>query len=470
MKPVLLDSSNGEGWSLLGWNPDRLVRGWMRPTSCTSPLIGAQSKATGFLSPGNRWPLATADPGAEWSAAMAGEEWCREESALPLVGGWVGYCGFECGHAYEPFPWVSSKEDAFPDYVLARYRCAALWSPEGTVRLLWAEPCGSTSADSPDRVRPQETKQEVLDEWRQWSQQATKLSRSVPQTGLPNLRSTLAAGVFQRRVARLRSWIGTGELFQANLSHRMKATAPENPSAFYARIRRSQPTSMSAYWQWQPQTALCSWSPELFLRVDGNKLESRPIKGTAARVGDNRLDAISRQQLESSAKELAELNMIVDMARNDLGRLAPPGGIHVPSTGEVETFSTLFHRVARVCGTWDSSRGPAALLKATFPPASVTGAPKVRALQAIAELEQEARGPYCGAFGIWEPGANPRAQFSVLIRTAEWRRRELSVRVGAGIVWDSDPETEWQETLLKARYLNRMPRRSVPGNEVEIHP
>ncbi|HEX9792425.1 MAG TPA: chorismate-binding protein, partial [Planctomycetota bacterium] len=218
-------------------------------------------------------------------------------------------------------------------------------------------------------------------------------------------------------------------------------------------VRAAQPTAMSAYWEDSAGNALLSCSPERFLEVHGAEIETRPIKGTAARAADPATDARAAAALESSAKERAELHMIVDVARHDLGRLAIPGGVQVFSAGELESYPTLHHRTASVRARWDPARGLAALLRATFPPASVSGAPKVRALQAIAELEAEARGPYCGTLGVWEPGS-PRGDFSVLIRTAVCTAGRTHLRVGAGIVWDSDPEREWRETLLKAAFLD----------------
>ena len=156
--------------------------------------------------------------------------------------------------------------------------------------------------------------------------------------------------------------------------------------------------------------------------------------------------------------------MIVDMARNDLGRVALPGSVRVISPGEVEAFPTLFHRTATVRARWDPALGFAPLWRAVFPPASVTGAPKVRALRAIAELEGEERGPYCGALGYWIPGREPQGDFAVLIRTAVHARGRLRLRVGAGIVWDSDPQREWEESCLKGRYLEAVPPREASAS------
>ncbi len=432
-RPVLLDSSDGSGWCLLAWSPDRELCGRLRPDRSRPPAPG-------------RPPWGSPDPGALLAEACADEEWIREDPEPSLAGGWLGWLGFECGHAWEPFPWTGPGRDALPDYSFGRYRRAVAWSPTGEARLLWTElPGGGNEAA------------ELLAEFEDLLRAAARLSGdgASPASGapLPALPAPLQTGAAYRDgVEQLRAWIGAGELFQANLSHRLEGPAPADPRALYRRLRRAQPTSMSAYWEDAEGRALLSWSPERFLRVGGDRLETRPIKGTAPRGADPTEDRRQAAALDASVKERAELTMIVDMARNDLGRLAEPGSVEVVSAGAIEALPTVHHRVATVRARWRPERGVGALLAATFPPASVTGAPKVRALQAIAELEREPRGPYCGSFLAWEPG-RPRADLSVLIRTAVVAGGRLSARVGAGIVWDSDPQREWEETLWKARYL-----------------
>ena len=282
-------------------------------------------------------------------------------------------------------------------------------------------------------------------------------AQQLPAPRLPelNFERSVSAEAFQQGVAHLRDQIGAGELFQANLSHRLSAPHRGDPRASYAALRPAQPTRMSAYWEDEQGRALLSWSPERFLSWHGERLQTRPIKGTAPRAMDRQEDARLAAALEASEKERAELTMIVDMARNALGQVAQPGSVQVLSPGEVEPYPTLFHRTATVEARLRDGAGLAEILRASFPPASVTGAPKVRALQAIAELEQEQRGAYCGALGIWVPGQR-RADFSVLIRTASCAAGSLHLRVGAGIVWDSDPRREWEETLVKARYLESL--------------
>ncbi len=429
-RPVLLDSSDGSSWSLLAWSPD--------PDSLH-----------GRLHPLDRHPeaLGGPDPGLLLTRACAEEVWEREDSAPPLAGGWLGFFGYECGHAWERFPWQPPDPAGFPDFHLARYRRVVAWEPTGRAHLLWAE---AGNGDPRER-------REVEEDFRRLCRAPPLDPGSLAAVGpFPSPAPTLSAQEYRSRVERLRRDIGAGELFQANLSHRLEGPAPQRPRSLYARLRAAQPTAMGAYWEGVGGRALLSWSPELFLRVRGEELSTRPIKGTAPRPEDPLVAARVRAGLEASEKERAELTMIVDMARNDLGRIALPGSVRVASAGEVEAFPTLYHRTASVFARWNPTLGPGPLLAACFPPASVTGAPKVRALRAISELEDEARGPYCGSFCAWEPG-EPRAAFSVLIRTATVAAGRLRLRVGAGIVWDSDPEREWRETLWKARFLHDDP-------------
>ena len=427
-QPVLLDSSagdgsSGEGFSSLAWAPD-------------STLLGHLGRGAG----GTFGSLADLNPAAELERMCADEHW-HFEAGLPKAGiGWLGWFGFECGHAYESFPWNKPYPDAWPDFHFGRYRHALVWMPDGEVLLLHAAVEGQAD-DSAATLQ-------------QFESLVAVGSNSEPQLcDGPELTPELPGAVFKRNVERLRSWIGEGELYQANLSHVLSGRFDGDPRALYASLRNSQPTAMSAYWEDGSGRALLSHSPERFLQVRGAELLPQPIKGTAPRGRNAAEDQKHVEFLEQDVKERAELTMIVDMARNDLGRVADVGQVAVDSAGEVEAFSTLFHRTATVRARWNPRLGLSRLLAATFPPASITGAPKVRALRAISELEQRARGPYCGCLGYWIPGTNPHGDFSVLIRTATLSAGHLRLAVGAGIVWDSDPQREWEETKLKGRYL-----------------
>jgi anthranilate/para-aminobenzoate synthase component I len=219
-------------------------------------------------------------------------------------------------------------------------------------------------------------------------------------------------------------------------------------------MRQQSPAAYGAFLGYGavgPGRALCSISPELFLSLSNGVVLTRPIKGTrprAAHGGGG--DARARRELARSQKERAELNMIVDLERNDLGRVCEYGSVRVVSAGDVEELPTLYHRVATITGRLHPERTPADLIKAAFPGGSVTGAPKIRAMEIIAELEPELRGPYCGAIG-WV-GLNGDLELSIAIRTAlyDGSRQAAHYHAGSGIVADSVPDKEYEETLHKA--------------------
>lgn len=454
-EPVLLDDADA-GVALLAWEPDRRIGGRLQPRAGESTDASVAAGAE----PGRpRAMLADRDPAAELEAACADEEWEGAEE-LPLAGGWIGWFGFGCGHAYERFPWLPPDPAGLPDWSFARYRQALLFQPDRT-RLIHAARVGPATAAG--REAPEAEAARLRARVRAWAGDVEATS-FLPAVRAPVLRAVQSRSRFEAAVAEARRAIGAGDYFQVNLSHRLEAPCAEDPRALYAGVRAAQPTRMSAYWEDRGGRALLSWSPERFLSVRDGVVETRPIKGTAPRGSDAAVDARRAAELAGSEKERAELTMIVDMARNDLGRIAVPGSVHVPSAGEIERYLTLLHRTATVRARLRDGVGPAALFAATFPPASVTGAPKVRALRAIAETEDRDRGPYCGAFGYWLPGSRPRGDFSVLIRTATLVDEVLRLRVGAGIVWDSRPHREWLETWLKARYLQSEPAVAPPAH------
>jgi para-aminobenzoate synthetase component I len=255
------------------------------------------------------------------------------------------------------------------------------------------------------------------------------------------------------KVKRALQYISAGDIYQVNLAQKFTTQWTESAADLYLKMREQNPAQFGAFLG--PDIAgkgksICSISPELFISVRGDEIITRPIKGTRPRGNTQSQDLAARRELESCAKERAELNMIVDLERNDLGRVCHYGSVEVLSDGEIETLPTVFHRVATIRGRLKPGVGPASLCKAMFPGGSVTGAPKIRAMQIIKELEPEPRGPYCGAIG-WL-GYDGNMEFSIAIRTAihDAVRGEASYHAGSGIVADSDPEKEYQETLHKA--------------------
>lgn len=264
-------------------------------------------------------------------------------------------------------------------------------------------------------------------------------------------------------VRRALELIAAGDVFQVNLAHRLSAEFGGRPRELAARMVESARPWFGAWIEgWEGaalRSAVLSLSPELFLDVDSTdrRVVTRPIKGTRPAGGDAR-------ELLSSEKDGAELTMIVDLMRNDLGRVCEYGSVRVERAREIEAHAGVIHGVATVSGRLRAGVGLADLLRATFPPGSVTGAPKVRAMQIIDELEPVRRGPYCGSVGFVSDCG--RACWSVAIRTATLTcepvsdansaRGTLDYSVGAGIVADSDPDAEWEETLSKARMLDAL--------------
>lgn len=240
------------------------------------------------------------------------------------------------------------------------------------------------------------------------------------------------------------AWIGRGDAYQVNLAQRLSAPFLAGPRDLYRRMRAASPASHAAL---LPAAGVVSVSPERFLEVNAGTVTTDPIKGTRPRSDDPLLDAALADDLSTSGKDRAENVMVVDLERNDLGRVCEPGSIHVPTLLELRPLPTVWHLVSSVRGKLRADVGYAELLRATFPSGSVTGAPRLAAMQAIRDLEPAPRGWYCGAIGWLGRGA---AGLSVAIRTATLRDGVATYGAGGGIVADSDPDDEVAESLDKA--------------------
>jgi para-aminobenzoate synthetase component 1 len=350
-------------------------------------------------------------------------------------GTWVGWLSFELGHVIEPVSvpgrsaGASRDARAVHDVVFARFGAHAVIAPDGSVRV---------HGDGPGRALLHAARRAF----------ARGAPASEPRASRQPLRwaSSLGRADYEARVDAVVELLRAGECYQVNLTRRLTTHRVVDPVALYAQLAFRHPAPYAALLRvHEPRAgrvAIVSVSPERFLRVEGRQLETQPIKGTARAAG----------ALRASAKDRAENVMIVDLARNDLGRVCEPGSIHVPSLFTLEAHPGLHHLVSTVRGTLRADVGTGALVAATFPPASVTGAPKPRVLRAIDDLEPVRRGVYCGGFG-WIDTERGEADLAVAIRTfcAFDDRTELGV--GAGIVADSSPAAEWEETELKAARL-----------------
>ena len=261
---------------------------------------------------------------------------------------------------------------------------------------------------------------------------------------------TLDAASHAAKVDQIRRWISEGDCYQVNLTFPVDFTAYGHPLALYARLRARQPVRYGAF-VLTPEATILSFSPELFFERHGCRVVTRPMKGTAQRGATPEADARNRAALLASSKERAENVMIVDVLRNDLGRLAAPGGVNVEALCAIEAYPTLWQMVSTISA--DLPDAPLRdIFRALFPCGSITGAPKIRAMARIAEMESGPRGLYTGALGWVAPGGDCR--FNVAIRTLEIHAAgHARLGIGSGIVIDADPAREYAECLLKASFV-----------------
>jgi para-aminobenzoate synthetase component 1 len=255
-----------------------------------------------------------------------------------------------------------------------------------------------------------------------------------------------------RAIERAIEYIRAGDIFQVNIAQRLLAAARDDSVSLYLRLRKRNPATFAGYFD-LGDTQIISASPERFLRVTAGKVEARPIKGTRLRTALPEADLFAADEMLASEKDRAENVMIVDLLRNDLSRVCRGDSVRVTQLFRLETYEYVQHLVSVVCGTLAEGRTALDLVRAAFPGGSITGAPKVRAMEIIAELEPTARGAYCGALGYL--GFDGTLDTTILIRTITAARGWWQAPVGGGIVAQSVPEREYEETWHKATGLLR---------------
>jgi len=265
-----------------------------------------------------------------------------------------------------------------------------------------------------------------------------------------NLISNFSKTEYIKAVEKAKEYIREGDIFQVNISQRFQIEISEDPVETFIYLRNTSPAPYSAFMNYG-DTKIISTSPERFFNIIGNVIETKPIKGTISRGNTKEEDEKNREILLSSKKDLAELTMIVDLERNDIGKICEFGSVSVEKHQEIETYSNVFHTVSSIVGRLKESVELIDVIKATFPGGSITGAPKVRAMEIIEELEPVRRGIYTGAIGYM--GFDGYVDLNIAIRTIVIKGKLATFHVGGGIVWDSDPEKEYDETLSKGKML-----------------
>ncbi len=374
----------------------------------------------------------------------------------PYQPGWIGYVGYEVGRSIERLPGRAKRDTALPDLRLAFYDAVLVFDAVEAnwtlVELLFDSPPAGAGEGGRALRGILKPLRETADPPPGPPEDADATHRPLPSRN--RAKSNFTPDEYRRAVARCVEYIAAGDIFQVNLSQRFAIPNAPDSLDIYRSLRRRNPAWYSAYIRFAAggkNCAVVSSSPELFLRCRGRKVITRPIKGTRPRVGDEGRDAKAASELLGSEKDNAELAMIIDLLRNDLGRVCKFGTVRVTDPVRLETHPTVFHLVGTVEGELRDEVGPAELLRATFPGGSITGAPKIRAMEIIDELEPAARGVYTGCVGI--VGVGGSTEWNIAIRTIVCDGGRTFVQVGGGIVADSTPDGEYNETLHKARAM-----------------
>lgn len=371
-------------------------------------------------------------------------------STLPFAGGAVGYLSYDLGHFVETLPSTAVDDLQLPECYLAFYDAvvafdhlqgrayiAANGFPEtGSARLTQAQ---ARVEDLRRKLAtaPHETPSDGL-------------CAGHPGSTPVGLRSNFTRDGYIEAVETVKEYIRAGDIFEANISQRFEADMPLPPYDLYRRLRAINPAPFASYLNLDGVTVVGS-SPERFLRVRGDLVETRPIKGTRPRGRDDDTDRALALALINSVKDRSEHMMIVDLERNDLGRVCRYGSVRVTELTALEKYATVFHLTSTVEGRLRPGNGTVELLRATFPGGSITGAPKVRAMEIIDELEPTRRSVYTGAIGYI--GFNGDLDLNIVIRTMLVKNGKAYFQVGGAVVYDSDSESEYLETLDKAKAL-----------------
>mgnify|MGYP006420724759 CR=1 FL=1 len=363
----------------------------------------------------------------------------------PFQGGAAGLFGYELGTYIERLPEPADDGAPHPDLAVGLYDCVLAFDHDA--RRTWLISTGYPETDPRARLRRARARLDAL------AERLTQTAARPPGVAVRQLdwTSDVPRAAYLDSVRRAIDYIRAGDIFQVNLSRELAAPRPDGLASFdlYHEMRGRTRAPFSAYMALAGGQAICSFSPERFLQADSDgAVETRPIKGTRPRGRTSADDDAFARDLLNSTKDRAENLMIVDLLRNDLARTCAIGSVRVPQLCGLESFGAVHHLVSVVTGRLAPGRDSIDLLANAFPGGSITGAPKIRAMEIIHELEQRRRGPYCGSMA-WL-GFDGTMDSSILIRTMAVDHTTIRYGVGGGIVYDSEPEAEWWETEVKA--------------------
>lgn len=346
------------------------------------------------------------------------------ELDLPFVGGALGYFSYDLGRRVETMPEQAEKDLNTPDMAVGLYE----WAVVVDHKLKKAYLVG----------------QNIEQAWQWLDKQEAEQSVDFALSG--DWQSNMTKESYATRFDKVQEYLLSGDCYQINLAQRFNAPYQGSEWQAYLKLESANQAPFSAFIR-MPESSILSISPERFLELKDRVIETKPIKGTRPRSEDPKQDNANAHDLQTAEKDQAENLMIVDLLRNDIGRVASPGSVHVPKLFDIESFPAVHHLVSTIRANLDEQYSPADLLRACFPGGSITGAPKVRAMQIIEELEPHRRSAYCGSIGYIS--RHGRMDTSITIRTLVAENHKLYAWAGGGVVADSDCASEYQETLDK---------------------
>jgi para-aminobenzoate synthetase component I len=372
----------------------------------------------------------------------------------PFQGGLAGYFAYDLCRYIEKLIHPNLDDMDFPDLAIGFYDCVISFNHHA--KQAWIVSTGFPETEEPLRQRRAKSRLAELLAILKKNLESTRDKKIIFQTicNTTDITSNFSKKKYLESVKIAQNYIRCGDIFEVNLSQRFKAQLPPSltPFALYKRLRTINPSPFAAYIN-LGKVIIASASPERFIFLQDGNVETRPIKGTLPRGKTPKEDRLLSAQLLQSEKNCAENVMIVDLMRNDLSRVCEDDSILVEKLCGLESYATVHHLVSVIKGKLRPEHDAIDLLKSTFPGGSITGAPKIRAMEIISELEPNCRGPYCGSIAFISFSGD--MDTSIIIRTYLINDRTVTYQVGGAVVYDSDPMQEYDETLIKAYALNR---------------
>lgn len=419
---MFLDSSKGHSnlgrYSILVYNPRAILKSKKNKVYLNEKLIDINNPFEALQLELNKYKM-------------------NYKSDLPFIGGFVGYLSYDLKMYIEELEVTVEDDVNIPDMYFGLYDGAIVFDNFKNIVYITDSEISDGGKNRIENIIKK-------------IESSTITFTNVKHSTKADIRSNFEKEEYKVAIDKVRNYIKTGDIYQANMTQRFFSKLRETPFELYQNLRRVNPAPFSSYIDFG-EGCIVSSSPERFISIKDGVIEARPIKGTRPRSEDKALDLKYKNELINSEKDKSELLMIVDLERNDLSKIAKTGTVKVTELFKLETFETVHHLVATVKAEVEENYSVTDCLRATFPGGSITGAPKIRAMEVIDELEPTARNIYTGSIGYID--YNQNLDLNIVIRTFVCKDDVAYFQAGGGIVWDSNPEDEYQESLDKVYAL-----------------